>query len=65
MPTDIEKLDEMPRQTKIGPHTALGWNHRIPRPYCPCCGGEEGIRAALRSKINSRARRGKSRHKNH
>lgn len=62
---DLDKLDDLPRQTKIGPHTALGWNHRIARPYCPCCGGANGIRAALRRKDNEKSRRGKSRHKDH
>ena len=60
-----EKMDEMPTAEKIGPHTALGSTHRIPRPYCPCCGGHAGIRAAKRGKKNASARRGKARHKDH
>jgi hypothetical protein len=62
---DPDKLDAMPRIAKIGPHTALGEGHRIARPYCPCCGGANGIRAAKRGKVNAKARRGKARHKDH
>jgi hypothetical protein len=62
---DPDKLDEMPRLAKVGPHTALGEGHRIARPLCPCCGGANGIRAATRKKSNEKARRGKARHKDH
>jgi hypothetical protein len=62
---DIEKLEAAPQSAKIGPHTALGADRRIPRPTCPCCGGHAGIRAAKRGKKNVAARHGKARHKDH
>ena len=43
----IEKLEALPQWEKINPAAALH-GKRTCRPYCRCCGGASGIRAAFR-----------------
>lgn len=50
-PTDPSLL---PLRGKISPAACLG--RRVNRPFCTCCGGSEGIRAALRKPKNWKKR---------
>ena len=53
----IKDLENIPFFQKISPASCLGF--RIIRPYCPCCGGSMGVRAAVRKYCNAHAKKPK------
>lgn len=52
MEMEMEMVEESPRRGKMSPASCLG--KRVLRPYCRCCGGDQGVRAAFRRNENGK-----------
>lgn len=50
-----QDYDDDPHREKISPAACLG--ERTCRPFCSCCGGSKGVRAAYRKPKNSKPKR--------
>ena len=51
----MNQIEDAPVREKVSPAACLGG--RTCRPFCTCCGGNEGVRAAFRRPDNSKDRR--------